>query len=543
MGRNIKIAITIVVIVIVIIIIIISLYLSGKLSGKLTGVQTDPPEASTTTASTQATTDPPETSTASASAPATSAPATSAPESQWTNVFDSMKTTDKCIFYLDISDQITKTLSVSNTQKILEYMFDQGLMPVDNPFFNNIETNVIGCSGYGSVTTEGSNPIVLTLNLNPFNNTNPFKQGDKLYIYGVNGNTSANSTSKQIVVMETIDQNSKLLKNQIKLAFSDNCSGFMSNYFTCSEPIYGNGDYTGGGIVRIVPNISISNYFTRLMYFSLYLKTINSKIDFNWPYIPMPITDIYQIYKDNYVNYMNWMKTFGTTCISFTPIMGTSIDGYETGPAIAEINGMDYNIVLQLLDFGGTILGIINTNDSKFSKFTSGEKAIIKQNDHNSLITDIDSVLNCEQRLFANYGSSIDTFLSPKRIPLSSSLTQNHLDNIINYVLSLDSSINTVILESGYNLAPQDNYDNSSIYISFINSTPSSMFSTKDIDSNLNKICFCNGTKDVSQIFFPNKNIGCINQIIYSKKNGGGFNFTDYTGSCNNTVELCFFDI
>ena len=336
----------------------------------------------------------------------------------WIEVFDSMKGNSKCIF--DASNyNTTEVLSPVNYAKLEKYIIENGLRPMDDPFQDVTDYTITNCSGVNV-------PITLTLDLSRYNGVNPFKPGDPIYIYGVKGNTAANSPGitdiaslgMGLYIFSTKTINSKLLPNQVVISNGYPCNFDGTNCTSPDslnppvKPVFGTGNYTGGGIIR---KYSLANYASgSLDNFSFYTTTLNPPVQFIWPMQPITISDARAFYQNHYSNYLQWLvKILPINCITIPIVFGpgSSFNGsgeqdltkYVSGPATAS-GGSGSGLKLDITKislYGHDIMLTIVTNEG--SGYQNGDTINIIQGSASNVAITLDTVTNCSKQ---NYSSN-----------------------------------------------------------------------------------------------------------------------------------------
>jgi hypothetical protein len=419
----------------------------------------------------------------------------------WTKVFDSMTLPNKCFLNFNEMEQF----SPEKLKKILKYQYDNNMLPIDNPFKNIKDVPVIGCSG-------DETRMILTLDLSKYNGVNPFKQGDALYIYGIDGETNANSKpGEERYVFATMKEYPRFITsaNQIMIASGNPCDYQGTCSLDNSLMLFSSGTYTNGGIVRYVGNAMVDMGFIpdkpAIMY---YLYMAYKNYQFNWPFEPMNASQAYSEYSRHYDGYMQWLVNFPQTCTQVNYI-DNSNSGFVSGPVtVSGGSGTGLQIYLISLSLYEICLPVV-TNDGVGYK--------------------TDDVLNITQgsiNTTVNI-SSVDGNCLPQKVSISPPIylsyqtSQQQLRNLLDYAMSLDSSINTVVFMSNNTYTVPDNYNNPNITLLFGKTSPDSTFTgTNYISSSTSfgSICSCNSRQDQgsSSNFFPNKINQCANQIIYT---------------------------
>lgn len=416
----------------------------------------------------------------------------------WRKVFDS----SKC--FIDFS--AVPQISPVNFKKIFKYQVDSGMLPIDNPFKNVIDIPITGCSDDGT-------RLVLNLDLSFYSGVNPFKQGDSVYIFGIKGETEANSISpvKPRYVYATNKEYPRYvpLVNQIMISDINPCVGNCS--LDNTMPLFSNGTYTGGGTVRLVGNKgSIEGFIPQrpmLMYY-LYMAYINNPI--SWPYSPITAVQAYSSYSTYYNGFMQWYANLPQTCTQAGYINATD---FVSGPVIVSGgSGTGMEMYVIKFEFMGSFVGfLVVTNDG--TGYQNNDTLTISQGSVSSDVS-IQIDANC-------YPQIQNSLTGP--LFLSYATTMQQLKNVVNYAMAIDSNINTMVMTSNNTAVVPDNYNDPNITIQFFKTTPdTTMTATEYTGSVMNRtnICLCNGKMDqaLDQVFiksfFPNKINSCANQII-----------------------------
>lgn len=446
-------------------------------------------------------------------------------DNKWTKVFDSMKNPSKC--FIDLKSSI----SPANLKKITKYLHNKNMLPIDNPFKNSIDVPVKNCSQEGSRLT-------LTLDLSSYGGINPFKQGDSVYIFGINGETHANSvidsitkemTGRRYIYATSNEYATKVLPDQIMISDINPCNNSSSiNGSDCnldrSLPLFSVGRYIDGGTVRFTGDRSSNDgYIPNRPIFMFYLYLAYKGHTFDWPFSPITIDQAYKQYSSYYNDFMQWYANLPSTCTqpNIIPISST---GLKSGPVTVS-GGSGSGLQMYMIDFKmmGHGVGIFIVTNDGFG-YLDGENVTVTQ-DSNSALVKLNTDANCK-----GFGTQIQM---QNNTYLSYTTTKQQLIDLINYVLSLDPDINTIAINSNANSTIPDNYNNPNISISFSKTTPDteSLYSVNYIKNSLNStltsnmpICLCNGKQDqysgrFPNLFFPSKINQCANQIIYTASN------------------------
>ncbi len=453
----------------------------------------------------------------------------------WKKVFDSMLTSNKC--FINFSS-ISSMISVATSKKINKYIINNNLLPIDNPFKGIIDVPIVKCSPEGS-------RLVLTLDLSMYGGINPFKQGYAIYIFGVNGtlnaNTKIDSTNKITqprFVYATNNEYSKYVQlNQIMVSQESPCDYMNNCGLDKGSPLFSEGTYTNGGIVRIVGTIGGAEGFIpqrpQLMF---YLYTCYKNYKFNWPYTPVTVSEIYNIYSGYYNGYMQWIANLPQTCtqpgVITTPSNLTSGQVTVSG---GSGSGLQMYVISANL-FGSAFVYPIVTSDG--GGYINGETITITQGSVSENIQ-INTGANCDNQ---------QGFTLNGPIYLSYSITLSQLKNLLSYASENDPSINTIIMYTNNSITVPDNYNNPNITIMFGKTTPDSVGFTGNnyipgIFTNP-LICECDSKQDQFSLYnyFPNKINKCANQVIFTSDSATqSFDFINnadiITNSCS--VRMC----
>lgn len=440
----------------------------------------------------------------------------------WQKVYDSMLTPNK--YFISFSS-VKTSLSPANTISVTKYLYNNGMLPVDNPFRYSIDVPVIGCSADGS-------RLVLKLDLTNYGGILPFAQGDNIYIFGVNGETNANTTfasngsiSGSRFVYATNKEYPKYIlptnnnvgyimlgsSNPCTISYADNCNAAPSCNLDNGNLLFASGTYTTGGTVRFLGNYYSNPQGPGTMFY-LYMAYKGYK--FSWPYAPITPDQAFSQYSGYYNGYMQWYTTLPQTCTQIAPIPSGNFNSGSVDISKGTNTTMKaYVIVITL--YGYNICFFIVTDDG--SGYSDGDTVTITQGSNTATST-ISIGQNCSQQTPMGLTSLIY---------LSYTTTPQQFKDLIAYVISLDSTINTVALFSGTTVMAPDNYNNPNMYVVFSSTTSdtTSSLSLSNYTENLmngTNICVCNGIQDQSfvQLFFPNKISQCANQIIFTTNDG-----------------------
>ncbi len=405
----------------------------------------------------------------------------------WTKVFDSMTLSSKC--FLDFNN--TAKLSPVDLKKIFKYQIDNNMLPVDNPFKDTIDVPVTNCSSDGT-------RLILTLDLSKYNDINPFKQGDELYIFGIGGETNANTTinsdTQAIVepryVYATMNEYPKYLTsvNQIMISSKNPCNYKGECTLDNSLILFSNGTYTGGGTVRFIGNSTMATGFIQQRpSFMFYLYMSYNNYPFTWPLAPITVTQVYKLYSGYYNGYVQWLANLPQTCTQPT----NSIVDFVSGSVIVSGGsgtGLQmYTIPMNIL--GHKLSFFIITNDG--TGYTDGDIITVTQGSITANIT-----IYVNKNCVAN--SANDT------VYLSYTTTQQQIKNLINYVMSIDPSINTISFINNTGVT-SDNYNNPSIIVSFAKTTPDTTFYSSNYTNILsNQVIYTSDTITIPYDFKNN---------------------------------------
>lgn len=424
----------------------------------------------------------------------------------WTKVFDSMMS-NKC--FLNFND--VPQVNVTNLKKIVKYQVDNNMLSVDNPFKNSIDVPVIGCSDDGT-------RLVLTLDLSVYGEINPFKQGDNVYIFGIKGETEANTEigsdqkiTKPRYVYATNKEFSNL-QNQIMISDVNPCDYMGKCDLDKSLPLFSSGTYTSGGTVRLTGNFETADSFISqrpLMMFYLYMAYKN--YSFTWPYTPMSVSQIYDLYSSHYNGFIQWYGNLPQTCTQ-PEFVDNSTNGFVSGSVtVSGGSGTGMKMYIISMNLLGYKIGYLIVTDDG-TGYTDEDIITISQ-DSVSATTKISINASCS--LSSGINLSGPVFLSYKT-------TLQQLKNLINYAVTIDPEINTIVMYSSSAISVPDNYNNPDISLLFLKTTPdTSNMSGSEYSGNLTsmtKVCDCDGMKDQGSLqrFFPLKINKCANQIIFT---------------------------
>ncbi len=433
----------------------------------------------------------------------------------WTKVFDSMMLPNKC--FLDLSRMYQ--LSPANLKKITKYQIDNNMLPIDNPFKNVIDVPVIDCSS-------DSTKLILTLDLTKYDGVNPFKQGDELYIFGINGETTANTVIDSTTHMITQPRYVyAVLKNQITISSENPCNYQGICTSDNSFVLFSSGTYTNGGTVRFVGNSTTgTGYIQQRPQLMFYLYMGYKNYQYKWPFEPITAAQAYSAYSSYYNGFKQWFANIPPTCTQSTYV-DNSTAGFVSGSvSISGGSGTGLQMYIISMKITGYELGVlITTNDG--TGYKDEDQITVTQGSATTTVT-ISVGANCEmQSGIAN------------QLYLSYTTTQQQLKNLLDYAMTLDSNVNTLVFSSNTTYTAPDNYNNPNIVLTFGKTTPDSTFS-----SYATKICSCNGQQDQGSpwIFFPNKISQCADQIIYTSDTFTvPFDFINNAGEQNCKVEEC----
>lgn len=394
----------------------------------------------------------------------------------WTKVFDS---NNGCFIDLMFKDLI----STSTVKKLNTYIINEGLKPLDNPFKGVVEVPVLNC---------GEDDVMLiTLDLSNFNNTNPFKLNDLVYIYGVAGVVNANNptdpdtmNTQKRYIAETAVENPSLNYNQIKIKLNKYSVDILAS----------EGLYTGGGTVRLVLGASLSMFYNVPEFmFYIYMSTINKP--FLWPFIPKSSSEVYStIYSKYFNDYINWVGKLKPTCTVILP--GDLTVGpepkpepdFENGPVtVTTEDGFGSGMVVNYIKsniYGESSSYYLVTNDGIGYKTGNGDGEGVKLTVSQGTITGIvTAYIGC-------YENSYYRFLYDKlMLPLTTTPTQ--LKRFINKALDLEPAINTISIITNNPPHVPDIYENPNFMIQFNITSQSSEFNSQSgkITSNFFGIC------------------------------------------------------
>lgn len=448
-------------------------------------------------------------------------PFTTSDGKTWQKVYDSMLQPTK---YFISFNSVTTTLSPSNINKVTNYLYNKNMLPLDNPFKSTIDIPVIGCSADGS-------RLVLKLDLTKFGGKLPLSQGDNIYVFGINGETNANTVfgsngtiSSARYVYATNKEYPKYIlptdnnvgyimlssSNPCTVSYPDNCTPTPKCNLDNANLLFASGTYTSGGTVRFLSDYtsnsgSLISQGPGLMFY-LYLGY--KGYSFNWPYIPITADQAFKQYSGYYNGYMSWRANLPQTCTQLAPI---SADNFKSGPVTitgGSGSGMQaYIIITFFLGYG--IGFLVVTNDG--SGYANNDSVTITQGS-NTATTSIQTQ-GCNQQIPQNLTNLIY---------LSYTTTPQQLQDLIAYVVSIDPSINTVVLSSNSTMIAPDNYNNPNMTVLFAYTTPDTTGMYVSNYTNISNICICNGQQDQSfaQVFFPNKISQCANQVIFTTSDG-----------------------
>lgn len=425
----------------------------------------------------------------------------------WTKVFDSMILPSKCFLSTDAIEQISPV----SLKKIIKYQIGNNMFPIDNPFKDIVDVPVTGCSQDGT-------RLILILDLTLYGGINPFRQGDALYIFGINGETVSNTPQtggQQRYVFATMNEYPKYIQttNQIMIGSGNPCDSQGTCTLDNSLILFSSGTYTNGGTVRLVGNAKtgpgiILQKPQSMFYF--YMAYINNQ--FAWPFAPITAAQAYNLYNDYFDGYKQWLLNYPLTCTQATYI-DNSTAGFVSGP-VSVTGGSGSGLQMYIISLNVQVFSIgflVATNDG--IGYKDNDVINITQGSAKST-ANISSVNgSCQSQA----GSGINGPNGP--VYLSYSVTQPQFNSILNYALSIDPTINTIIISSNTSTTFPDNYNNPNMVITFGKTTPDSTFHGSEyIDINLIPICVCNGPPDsISNFsFFSNKISNCAIQEVYT---------------------------
>jgi len=357
-----------------------------------------------------------------------------------------MITQDKCFY--DFSTAQT-FLASAYYFKIQQYLITNGLLPVDDPITNTLETSILAATGFNV-------HITLTLDLTKFNGYMPFNQGDLIYIYGAVGNLNGvtytgieNAINTANTVYSVYPSAPNKTPNQITIS-----SGQVS---PAANLLFGNCIWTSGGSIRI------ATLNTETVVFSAYIRNVVQPTSITspeyqmmtWPRSAITLKQAYNVYSEYYIDYMKWTLMFETTSCNSISISGGT--NYTSGLAtVSGGSGIGMQLQLTVNTFGSTTLIIANITNMG-TGYNNGDYLTILQSGSQNDAIGLLSTINCNKQ------SSSQAFIT-----LSSSITSANLLSIINLAVSSDPTINTIVIETNSTIKNPENYTSPNIRIAFL---------------------------------------------------------------------------